>query len=152
MNTILGLKLGRRLMAAAVLQDEAFILGDQRYVTSRPASFDRSLTRYLETLLEQVKPSVLYYYAPDSQSPVTARLIALLDQVAGTHGIPARRLTKPELLINFGVIPIRSRRQLREVLQHLWDRLQGTSVREAVLAEAAAAALVGEVWYHQLPG
>jgi hypothetical protein len=146
MNTILGFKLGRRLIAAAALADEQFVFSDQHYVTPRPASRDANMARYFERLLDQVKPALVFYYTPATARGTTKQLVTLLEQAAAARGIPVRGLTKSELMDHFGFTPVRTRRELRELLAHLWPVLEdGKDIRHAVLAEAAAAAMNGEV-------
>jgi hypothetical protein len=146
MKVMLGLKLGRRLTAAAAFSDEMFVFHDVRSVSSRADTLDAGITRYLQTLLEQLKPAHVYYYAPTSTQTTTGRLVLLVEQAAANHGIPARRLAKSDVFGSAGARPARTRRELRDQLQHLWPTLsEGKFIRQAVLAEAAAAALVGEL-------
>jgi hypothetical protein len=146
MKVILGLKLGRRLTAAAALRDEMFVFHDVRSVPSRADTLEAGITRYLHTLFEQLKPAHVYYYAPTSTQTTTGRLVLLVEQAAANYGIPARRLAKSDVFGGVSALPARTRRELRDQLQHLWPTLsEGKFIRQAVLAEAAAAALVGEL-------
>lgn len=146
MKVILGIKLGRRLTAAAALRDEMFVFHDVRSVPSRADTLEGGITRYLHTLFEQLKPAHVYYYAPTSTQTTTGRLVLLVEQAAENHGIPARRLAKSDVFGGVSALPARTRRELRDQLQHLWPTLsEGKFIRQAVLAEAAAAALVGEM-------
>ena len=142
---ILGLKLGRRLMAAAGLEDDAFVFHECRYVSSRKATFDASMSKYFARLCEQLTPAAVYYYAPTGPGTVTEQLIERLEQTAGQAGIPVKRLTKTDLFTSVGVAPVRTRRELREQLADLWPVLaEGKLTRQTTLAEAAAGALVGD--------
>lgn len=146
MKVILGLKLGRRLTAAVALRDETFVFHDVRSVPSRAETLEAGITRYLQTLFEQLRPAHVYYYAPTSTQTTTGRLVLLVEQTAVYHGIPASRLAKAEVFGTVGLLPARTRRDLRDQMQHLWPTLsEGKFIRQAVLAEAAAAALVGEL-------
>ena len=146
MNVVLGLKLGRRLTAAAALRDETFVFHDVRSVPSRADTLEAGITRYLQTLFEQLKPTHVYYYAPTSTQTTTGRLVLLVEQAAENHGIPARRLAKSDVFGGVSARPARTRRELRDQVQHLWPTLsEGKFIRQAVLAEAAAAALIGEL-------
>lgn len=146
MKVVLGLKLGRRLTAVAALRDEMFVFHDVRSVPSRFDTQEASITRYLRTLFEQVKPAHLYYYAPTNTQTTTERLILLVEQAAADHGIPALRLAKSDVFGSIAAFPARTRRELRDQVMHLWSTLSdGRLIRQAVLAEAAAAALVGEL-------
>ena len=142
---ILGLKLGRRLLAAAGLEDEAFVYHDCRYVSSRKATLDSTVTKYFARLFDQLTPTAVYYYAPTGSGTVTEQLVARLEQAGGEAGVPVRRLTKADLFTGASVIPIRTRRELREQLSDLWPLLaEGKLTRQATLAEAAAGALAGD--------
>ena len=142
---ILGLRLGRRLMAAAALEDDAFVFHECRYVSSRKATFDSSMSKYFARLCEQFTPAAVYYYAPTGPGTVTEQLVARLEQAAGQAGIPVRRLTKTDLFTSVSVVPVRTRGELREQLSDLWPVLAGGQLpRQATLAEAAAGALVGD--------
>ena len=142
---IVGLKLGRRLMAVAALEDERFVFQDTRFVASRKSALQSGITRYFSQVFEQLKPTAIYYYAPTGPNTITEALVTLLDTQAGQMGIPAKRLSKPDLFDHFGLLPFRTRRELRDHLQHLWPVLsEGKAHRQLVLAEAAAAACVGD--------
>ena len=143
---ILGLKLGRRLMAAASLEDEAFVFHEARYVASRKATFDTTMGKYFARLFDQFTPTAVYYYAPTGSGTITAQLVARLEQTAAQAGIPATRLTKADLFTSVSVVPLRTRRELGERLSDLWPVLsEGKIPRRAALAEAAAGALLGEL-------
>src|SRR5689334_883627 len=142
---ILGLKLGRRLMAACGLEDEQFAFHDSRFVP-RSVAPNPALARYFRQVIAQVRPTAIYYYAPTGQQTLTEALVNVLVTTAGEMGIPAKPLSKSDVFGSFGVLPLRTRRELREHLQHLWPVLaQGKVHRQVALAEAATAALVGDL-------
>jgi len=146
MSVTLGLKLGRRLVAAAGLEDGQFVFHDARYVAARTSTLHAGTTRYFGQLLDQLKPAAVYYYAPTGQRTITAHLAVLLEQSASQAGIPARRLTKADLFGSVSATPLRTRRALREQLSDLWPVLsEGTVHRQTALAEASASALVGDL-------
>ena len=134
---ILGLKLGRRLMAAASLEDEAFVFHEARYVASRKATFDATMSKYFTRLFDQFTPTAVYYYAPTGPGTITAQLVARLEQTAAQAGISATRLTKADLFTSVGVAPVRTRQELREHLSDLWPVLaKGQVPRRAALVGA----------------
>lgn len=143
----LGLKLGRRLMGAVVVDDEQCVLRDSRFVTARTADRAVAVTRYLTQLLDQAPPTAIYYYAPTGVETVTTSLVEVVQSTAGARGIPVRPLTRLDVFGSFGVTPFRTRRDLRDHLVHFWPELaEGQPHRREVLAEAAAAALVGQLY------
>jgi hypothetical protein len=142
---ILGLKLGRRLMAAAAIEDDAFVFHDCRYVSSRKTTLETSISKYFARLCEQLTPAAVYYYAPTQPGTITSQLVEKLEETARQAGIPVKRLTKADLFTGVGVTPVRTRRELREQLSDLWPVItQGRVERQANLAEAAAGALIGD--------
>jgi hypothetical protein len=146
MNTVLGFKLGRRLIAAAGLRDEEFVFGDQRFVTSRPESLESAMTRYFETLLEQVRPDLVFYYAPAATGTTASRLLSLLESAAAQRQLSVRSVSKTDVFDNFGILPLRTKRELREHLVAFWAALaDGKVAKQGVLAEAASAAMNGEM-------
>lgn len=143
---ILGLKLGRRLVAAVALNDDRFVFQDSRYVRSPRTALEPVFERYLRHVFEQVKPAAVYYYAPIAAKTVTELLIKQLTAVSGAFGIPVKPLTRLEVFGSFGVLPIRTRHELCEQITAFWPALREAKVqRQEVLAEAAATALVGDL-------
>jgi hypothetical protein len=147
MSVTLGLKLGRRLVAAAGLdEDGQFVFHDSRYVDGRKSTLNAGTTRYFGQLLDQLKPAAVYYYAPTGHQTLTEQLALLLEQSAVHAGISAHRLTKADLFGSVSVTPARTRRELQEQLADLWPALSEAKVhRQAALAEASASALVGDL-------
>jgi hypothetical protein len=143
---ILGLKFDRRLVAAAGLEGEQFVFGDSRFVPSRQAGLSAAMSRYLRQVLEQVKPAAIYYYAPQESGAFTTELVTILEREAANLGVPAKPLSKTDVFGSFGVLPLRTRRDLRALLEAFWPALtEGKPSRQVVLAEAAAVALVGDL-------
>ena len=143
---ILGLRIGRRLLAAVTLDHEAFMFYEARYVASRTTTSDPGMTRYFTRLLEQFKPTAVYFYAPAGTGTTAEQLVAGLEQTAAHAGVPVKRLAKADLFTSATLVPARTRRELREQLSDLWPVLsEGKLHRQTVLAEAAASALVGEL-------
>ena len=143
---ILGIKLGRRLVAAAGLDDEQFVFRDSRFVPSRQALLDAAMGRYLTHVLTASAPTAVYCYAPTEAHSLTEQLFALLEVQAARLAIPVKRLTKFDVFTSFGILPLRTRDDLLEEAQVLWpDLTEVKTHRQLALAEAAAAALVGDL-------
>ena len=146
MSAVLGLRLGRRLIAAAALQDDQIIFRDSRYVSSRRSTVDAATTQYFARLLDQVKPVGIYYYAPAGEQTVTAQLSAALERLAGNAGVPAMRLSRTDVFAGFGVTPLKTRRELRDQALALWPVIsEAPGPRQAVVSEAIIAAVVGDL-------
>jgi len=143
---ILGIKLGRRLVAAAGLDDERFIFRDSRFVPSRQAMLGPAMGRYLTQVLTAAAPAAVYCYAPTEAHSLTEQLFALLEVQAARLAIPVKRLTKFDIFTSFGVLPLRARDDLLAQAQLLWpDLTEMKKHRQLALAEAAVAALVGDL-------
>jgi 5-formyltetrahydrofolate cyclo-ligase len=140
----LGVKLGRRLLAAVAFDDEQVIFCDSRFVPSKREDLHR-LAKYIDQLIAQVQPTEVVYYAPSASESVTEQLAGLLEATMNKAGIPTSRLTRQELFASFGTPPVRTRRELRECLSSFVPQVnENKTARHVVMAEAAAAALVGE--------
>jgi hypothetical protein len=146
MTTILGLKLGRRLTAAVAFGDERIVFHDSRYVPGRRDLRERSLVRYLVQLLAQLEPAHLFYYAPTSNASTTDYLVGLVESVASQRGVPITRLSRADVFDHVGLTPLRTRRELYEHLQLLWNGLDEiVAARRLAFAEAATCAFVGDL-------
>ena len=147
----LGLKLGRRLVAAVAISGEEFAFQDSRFVPRR-AQLTSGFSRYLQQLLQQVNPSIVYFYAPGGDEGLTRELVSVLEAETAAAGVNTKRLTKTDVFGAFGLAPLKTRRELRDLLQNLWPTLsEGKVHRQAALAEAAAVALVGDLQTHWPP-
>ena len=143
---ILGLKLGRRLVAAVAFDDEEAILCDSRFVPSGTEDLERVVARYFDQVISQVKPIEVFYYAPTSAQTVTERLVDVLTAAVARVGLTATRVTKEDLIASFGIPPLRTRRELRECISTFFSQVgENKAARQVVIAEAAATALVGEL-------
>lgn len=142
---ILGVKLDRRLIAIVGLQDEQFVFSDSRFVPAR-AVLSVAVARYFQRLLEQFRPAAVHYYAPDDPGTVTAAAVKALDTEAGRAGVPMKPLSRFDLFSSVGILPLRTRQDLRACVANLWPGLaEGKPHRQTALAEAATAALVGDL-------
>lgn len=141
---ILGLRLSRRLVAVAGLNDERFVFLDSRFVP-RGADASGGASRYFRQVLEQTKPTAVFFYAPTGPRTLTHQLILLLEQEASRLALVAKALSKTDVFASFGLLPLRTRRDLRVCVEALCpDLIQHRTQRQSVLSEAAAAALVGD--------
>lgn len=144
---ILGLKFDRRLIAAVGLESEQFVFRDSRFVPSMQARLGAAMNRYLRHVLDQVKPVAIYYYAPTESGAHTAELVTVLERAAADLGVPAKPLSRTDVFGSFGVLPLQTRQELRTLVEAFWPALtEGKTARQVVLAEAAAVALVGDLY------
>lgn len=142
----LGFKLGRRLIAAVAIENEQVAFSDSRFVASRRDTLSRGIPRYFDQVLQQLHPSAVFYYAPTNRHTLTEELVDLLRQAASRAHVDVVPLQKRDLVHSFGATPIRTRKELRECIAPFVPQLsEGKTHRQIAVAEAAAAALVGEL-------
>jgi len=149
---IVGLKLGRRLLAASAFDAQRFVFQSSRYVATRKGAVEPGLAKYLTQLFDQLRPTAVYYFAPAASTPFMQVLIALLAEQAATAGVPLKPLSRLDIFGSFGITPLRTRGELREALLPLAPMLsEGKDHRQTALAEATAAALIGDLWQRWPP-
>lgn len=143
---ILGLRLGRRLIAAVAVQDEQVTFHDCRFVTSRRDVLERAMRAYFAKILDQLSPARVCYYAPTTANTATDQLAVLLTEQATARHIPVVRTDRANLLQACGLPPGAKRPALRDQMRDLWPALaEGRPDRQLVGAEALASALVADV-------
>lgn len=141
---ILAFKLSRRLLASVGFRGEEFCLADTRYIGPR-ATFPR-LSPYFRRLIEQAQPRAIYIYAPGPSGSAVDDLLKVLEAEAAGMGILVRRLSKSDIFTAFGLLPLRNRQELSTLIQQIWPAMPvAEGERGTPLAEAAAAALVGDL-------
>lgn len=137
---ILGIRIDRRLISAVGLESETFTFQESRY--SSPHR--QSLIDYFRRLLDQARPTAVYYYMPSTGATAAAQTAACMEAAAQEARIPLRRVTKADLSRGFGWNPFRTRAELATHLTQLWPGIDDAKrERRASLAEATA--VVGDV-------
>ena len=154
MTTTLGLKLSRRSIAIVAVADFEIVFDDVRHVPIKADRMDDTIRRYLTQLFQQFTLSAIAYYAPSTGQSMAQRLVQVLEDEAQLAHLPIQRLNKADVFSGFGVVPVDTRAKLREQVARLWpvvnDDQGKVTTRQVVLAEAAAVALLGQIW-HELP-
>lgn len=155
MTTTLGLKLSRRSIAVVVVADFEIVFEDVRHVPIKADRMDDTIRRYLTQLFQQFTLSAIAYYAPSTAPSMAQRLVQALEDEARRAELPIQRLNKADVFSGFGVVPVNTRAKLREQVARLWPVVATgeagkVTTRQVVLAEAAAVALLGQIW-HELP-
>lgn len=151
MTTTLGLKLSRRSIAAVVVSDFEIVFEDMRHVPIKADRMDDTIRRYLTQLFQQFNLSAIAYYAPSTGQSMAQRLVQVLEDEARRAELSIQRLNKADVFSGFSIVPIDTRAKLREQVARFWpvvamDKTGKVTPRQIVLAEAAAVALLGQVW------
>jgi hypothetical protein len=140
----LTLRVNRRAIAAAVLDDEQLTLVDGRYLPSHRDRATAAAVRYVTRLLEMTGlKRIAIEAAADDRSQGMAVLTAIRDLLK-TRGLIVLEISIAEVLQAFGVPGLRSRRQLRETVTPLFTGLQPRGAIKEYVTDAAAAALFVE--------
>lgn len=152
--TIVTLRVNRRAVAVARLVDEGLALADGRHLTSHRESAVEAAGRYVEKLLDLSRPTHLVIDAPQATGDgVTAQILGRLEALAGRRGVSMLVMGKVDILRAFGVRPLASRVELRQLVRNYWPQLSGLTSRvEPYVVDAAAAALVADVRMVLEPG
>lgn len=143
---ILGLKLGRRLVGVVGLDDERVTFHDARFVRAKRGEAGQPMGRYLARVLDQTHPQAIALYAPPAPGAITTELVGVLERLAASTGTAVTPITKRDLFGSFGLSLMRTRADLVAQVATLWPGLQEVaSHRQETVAEAAAAALIGDL-------
>lgn len=141
---ILALRVARRALGAAVINDEGFTLLDGRHLSSRRETMTESVRRYLRELIAQQEPAGVLILAPDERYDDRGILRDVQTALA-RGGYPMRIVRLPELLKSFGTPPLETREQLWETAQGILPELEDfKSGVKPYVVEAAALALYAE--------
>jgi hypothetical protein len=140
----LTLRVNRRAIAAAVLDDEQLTLVDGRYLPSHRERATAAAVRYVTRLLEMTGlKRIAIEAAADDESQGMAVLTAIKD-LLNTREVTVLEISVSDVLQAFGVPGLRSRRQLREAVAPLFTGLQSRGAIKEYVTDAAAAALFVE--------
>jgi hypothetical protein len=145
-RTVLTLRINRRAIGAVVLGHESLELADGRHLTSKADKTALAAKRFVEYLFSVTKPALVVLDAPSSTGgTATARILAVVADVAVREGLELLHVSKADILSAYGITGIRTRRELRELVRHYWSEL--ATIRGKVvpfIIDAAAAALYAE--------
>jgi len=144
-RSILTLRISRRAIGAAVLNGDALTLLDGRHLTSRRDRAAMAAIRYLRRVLDLAKPDGVVIDVPRSPSVDSDRITSAIATTLHERQIHPLVVGKSDILGAYGVHPVRSREQLRQVAQSFWPELQKLTGRvQPYVVDAAIAALYAE--------
>jgi hypothetical protein len=151
---ILSLRVSRRAIGVAVLRSDGLALSDGRHLPSVASRAVAATTRYVERLM---KSSLIAVVLDAPRRGVSAATDAVLDSIIAilrSRGLSPLLVEKAEVLAAYGVSPLRTRGEVRQLVLDYWpdlQRVRGEIQRYTV--DAAAAALYAEcqVAFNQSP-
>ena len=143
---ILSVRLNRRAIGAVVLTDETLTMTDGRHLTSERERAVPTAVRYIDRLLEQSGATAVVVDAPSPvEGTITKRLLDGIISLLSSRGVMPLLITKADILAAYGLSPVRTRSQVREIVSGFWPELGNISGRvKPYAADAAAAALYAE--------
>jgi len=144
--SILTLRLNRRAIGVAALDGESLRMADGRHLTSRRDKTVLAAHRFIYRLLVDTAPSLVVVDAPATgDGQVTAAILDDIRQTVTNLGIEVLAVRKSELLDAYGLHPVRSRGDVREIVRSFWPELSNIRGKvEPYAVDAAAAALYAE--------
>jgi hypothetical protein len=145
-RNILSLRINRRAIGAVTLAGEALTFTDGRHLPSvRPRAVTAAV-RYVNRLLEQSGAATVVVDAPEPlEGTTTKQLLEAVSQLLASRGLTSLLVTKAEVRAAYGLSPLPTRNDVREVVAAFWPELAMIPGRvQPYAADAAAAALYGE--------
>jgi hypothetical protein len=141
---ILSLRVARRALGAAVVNEDQFALLDGRHLSSRRENMTEAVRKYLNELLVRHEPAGVLILAPDERYDDRG-ILRDVQTVLAQAGRSMRIVRLPEILKAFGAPPLQTREQLWETVQGMLPELQELkTTAKPYIVEAAALALYGE--------
>lgn len=143
---ILSLRVNRRAIGAAVLSGESLTLADGRHLTSARDRAVPAAVRYVTRLLEQSGASAVVVDAPAAtEGTATQQLLDAITAVLSSRGLTSLIVAKADVMTAYGLSPVPTRGQVRDVVSNFWPTLATITGRvKPYAADAAAAALYAE--------
>jgi hypothetical protein len=142
---ILSLRVSRRAIGAAILRPDGLVMSDGWHIPSAPSRAVAAVARSVERWL---RPSVTTVVVDAPRRGVSATTDSILDTIAerlSSSGLHPMVLSKADMLGAYGVVALRTRAEVRELVVHYWPDLAGIRGRvQPYVMDAAAAALYGE--------
>jgi hypothetical protein len=147
---LLALKIERRSVAAAVFIGEHLDYTQARHLASSRTKAETSVMGFLDQLLSTFGiESVALELTGPSKFAQRAALSRLVLTTLRKQGIAVWEVSKRELLGAYGYTPLKTRKQLRQVVTGIWPVLGGAS-GESSIQDAVALGLHVQVERHFL--
>jgi hypothetical protein len=140
------MRINRRAIGAAVLSGDALTLADGRHLTSARHRAVPAAIRYVTRILEQSGATTVVVDAPAPiEGTVTQQLLNAITELLSSRGVTALVVAKAEVMAAYGLSPVPTRNEVRDVVSNFWPTLAAIAGRvKPFAADAAAAALYAE--------
>jgi hypothetical protein len=140
-SACLALRVSRRALAAVSLSADDLTFHDGRHLPSNADRAQRAAARYLATILGLTHPQLVVIDAPAKDGSLTTAILTQARQVLAERQIPAENIAMSDVLSSFGVPGLRTRAELRTVIEPFWPALAAMKGRvKPYVLEAAAVA------------
>ena len=142
---ILCIRVSRRALGAAIVKADGLTLSDGRHLPSAPTRAIEAAARYVTRLIRPSVTAVVVDAPRRGVSPTTDAVLDRVTALCADHHLPPLFLNKADVLAAYGVAPLHTRREVRELVLGYWPELAHVRghVRHHAM-DAAAAALYGE--------
>jgi len=140
-----AIKVSRRTVAIAIFKGHSLHYAEIRHLSSRPDMALASAVSYLNWTLSQFH--VQFAALEEAVTSEEARSAEILDALVtelGRQTLRFRLVSKQNVFESFAVEPLRTRKELREVISMFWPQL-GTRDFDPSILDAAAVGLYAQV-------
>jgi hypothetical protein len=140
---VLCVRVSRRAIAGAVLEDERLSFFDGRHIGSRRDAAVRAASRYARVLLDQARPSTAVIDCPVNEGSATVAVLASIKQALTDAGVVVHDAAAREVIRAFGAVGTRT--EMRAIAEPLFPELEAvTTAAKPEIVDAAACALFAE--------
>lgn len=142
----IALRISRRALAAVSLRDDELVFHDGRHLSSQADRARRAVERYLAQVVDLTKPDIVTLDAPTKDSSLASDLAVAVRTALAERHIEVENVTVSDVLASYGLPGLRTRTELRAVVEPFWPDVAGMKgkVKPYVL-EAAAVALYADI-------
>jgi hypothetical protein len=121
---LLAVRIERRTVAMAVLKDVHLEYVKSRQLSSFSGKALASAAHFFERVLDDYPPtSAVLESVPLSRQGQRTQIVNIMEEILGSRGVAITSVHRREVLAAFGNPPLRSRSQLRNVVQSIWPVL-----------------------------
>lgn len=144
--TLLTIRVNRRAIAAAQLTDESLTFATGCHLSSRSERAIAAAIRFLEHSVDALRPSLVALDAPQRPAgSISDLIIKSIEEFAASRGLQVVPVAKPLMLAAYGLVGLRNRQELRQLVEQFWPELGFVKGQvQPFVVDAAAAALYAE--------